>query len=71
MDFPSYEKNAQRPTQELTINAPAFDAEDTRSPEERWVDQQWRNVKAAGVGRSHPLSLNRDSALVTTDPYTA
>lgn len=69
-DFPTYEKNAQRPTQEVDITPPAFDPEDARSAEERWLDQQWRDADAAGLGKRHPLSINRDSANVTTDPYS-
>ena len=69
-DFPTYEKNAQRETLEVDITPPAFDPDDNRSAEERWIDQQWRDADAAGLGARHPLSLNRDSDHVTTDPYT-
>ena len=69
MDFPTFEKNATQPTQALVVDAPDFDPNDTRSAEERWIDQQWRDVEEQGIGATHPLSLNRDSAHVTTDPY--
>lgn len=69
-DFPTFEKNATRTTQEVDITPPTFDPEDSRSAEERWLDQQWRDADAAQLGKTHPLSLNRDSDHVTTDPYT-
>lgn len=68
-DFPTYQKNTQTPTQEVDITPPAFDPDDTRSAEERWIDQQWRDADAVRLGARHPLSINRDSANVTTDPY--
>lgn len=71
MDFPTFEKNATKPTQALTIEPPAFDPDDARSAQERFVDQQWRDVAASGEGASNPLSLNRDSEYVTADPYTS
>lgn len=71
-DFPSTtatdRSNAQTATQEVVIDAPDFDA--SRSAEERWLDQQWRDADAAGLGKRHPLSINRDSSYVTSDPYT-
>jgi len=50
------------PTTPLTINPPAFDPNDTRSAEERWVDQQWRDAKKAGLGERHPQSINTDTS---------
>lgn len=70
MDFPTFEKNATAPTQAVTIDPPAFDAEDARTAEERWLDQQWRDAAASGVAKIHPLSINRDSDHVTADPYS-
>jgi hypothetical protein len=67
MDFPAYSKNATVETKPLTISAPAIDGDDTA--EERWLKQQWKDVKESGVGEMHPLSINRDSANVTGDPY--
>lgn len=71
MDFPSYEKNATRPHQGLTVNPPAFDADagHAKTSQTLAVEQQWRDVKALGLDKSHPLSLNRDAAQVTNDPY--
>ena len=68
-DFPTFQKNATVATQEVDITPPAFNESDTRSAEERWLDQQWRDADAAGLGKNHPLALNRDSEYVTTDPY--
>lgn len=72
MDFPTSEKNSQVETQEVDIQAPAFDPNDERSAEERWIDQQWRDADKRGLGKEHPLSLNRDHANIgnARDPYT-
>lgn len=70
MDFPPFVKNATVATQAVTVDGPAFIPNDTRSAEERWIDQQWRDVEDNKIGATHPLSLNRDSARVTADPYT-
>lgn len=72
MDFPQYEKNKQTATQEVDIEPPAFDPNDSRSADERWLDQQWRDADKVGLGKSHPLSLNRDHANIgnARDPYT-
>lgn len=69
-DFPTFTKNATQPTQEVDITPPVFDPNDARSAEERWLDQQWRDADAAGLGKRHPLSINRDSPNVTNDPYS-
>ncbi len=72
-DFPSFDKNANRPRQALEITPPEFDSNDdkSKSAEELFVEQQWRDVAAEdGAGEQHPLSINRDSDLVTDDPYT-
>lgn len=68
--FPTYEKNATAPTQEVDIDPPAFDPDDQRSAEERWLDQQWRDADARELGKAHPLSINRDAPHVVTDPYS-
>lgn len=69
MDFPSFEKNAPRPTQAVTIEPPEVDAD--ASAEERYIQQQWIDAEKSGVAAEHPLSLNRDSDFVTADPYTS
>lgn len=71
MDFPTFEKNATKPTQALTVDSPAFDgANASKSVEQKRVEQQWRDVVANDLHRQHPLSLNRDADQVTADPYT-
>ena len=67
MDFPTYTKNATVETKPLTITAPPDVPSETA--EQRWLKQQWRDVKEQGIEKTHPLSLNRDSGYVTTDPY--
>jgi len=71
-DFPTYEKNAQVPTQVVDITPPTFDdnADHSKSVEAIVVEQQWRDADAAKLGERHPLSLNRDAAEVVDDPYT-
>jgi hypothetical protein len=69
MDFPAYAKNTVVETQPLTISVPEI--EDTDTAEERWLKQQWKDVQESGVAEMHPLSINRDSANVTGDPYTS
>ena len=71
-DFPTFDMNAAKPTQEVDINPPAFNANDTRPADQRWVDQQWRDADAAGLGKRHPLSINRDAGggIIVSDPYT-
>jgi len=61
--FPDVVHNGPNPTTPITVDAPAFDPDDTRSAAERIVDQQWRDVVALGLHQNHPLSLNRDTAL--------
>ena len=50
------------PTTAVSITPPAFGANDSRSPEERWIDQQWRDADAAGLGERHPKSINPDTS---------
>lgn len=71
MDFPTFNKNANRPTQEITVTPPAYDAnaDHSKTTEELVVEQQWRD--AVGIAADHPLSINRDAPEVTADPYTA
>lgn len=67
-DFPEYAgKNAQTPRSPLGITKPAINP--AESAAERYLDQQWRDVADSGVAATHPLSINRDSEHVTTDPY--
>lgn len=68
MDFPTFDKNAVKPTQAITVDAPAVDPSDEAS--ERFVEQQWIDVERSGLGATHPLSINRDSDNVTADPYS-
>lgn len=72
-DFPTWEKNAAKATQEVDINPPAFNPNDTRSADQRWVDQQWRDADAAGLGKTHPLAINRDATggIIASDPYSS
>lgn len=69
MDFPTHEKNASRPRQAVEVTKPTVDPND--DPVERFVTQQWRDVADNGAATTHPLSINRDSPHVTTDPYGA
>lgn len=66
-DFPTFEKNANKPTQPIEITAPAVNPAHVAS--DRFVEQQWIDAQNSGVGKVHPLSINRDSANVTNDPY--
>lgn len=68
-DYPPYAKNKQTPTRAVTVTPPTYNANDSRSAEQRWLDQQWRDVAETTLGARHPLALNRDSDYVTTDPY--
>ncbi len=74
MDFPAFQKNATVETQEVDITPPAFDdnADHSKTPEEVFIEQQWRDADASGLGKTHPLSLNRDAAEIGNagDPYT-
>lgn len=76
MDFPTWTKNAQVPTQEVDITPPAFNS-DASNPAARMVEQQWRDADAAGLGKRHPLSINRDAGggeggtLIANDPYSS
>ena len=73
MDFPTFDKNANRPTQAIAISPPAFDANASgaKTPEQLVVEQQWRDADTMELDKQHPLSINRDAAQVTADPYTA
>lgn len=53
------------PTTPVTINPPAFDKDDTRSADERFVDQQWRDAAKSGLGATHPNAINRDAGYVS------
>ncbi|NUS01931.1 MAG: hypothetical protein HOV97_05130 [Nonomuraea sp.] len=69
--WPSVVRNGPNPRKELTINAPAYDADADHSltPEEHLVQQQWRDVEKLGIAGDWPLSINRDAPEVTSDPY--
>ena len=69
-DYPAYQKNSQVATQPATVDGPAFVAPDgTKTAQELFIEQQWRDVEKSNLGARHPLALNRDSAYVTSDPY--
>lgn len=70
-NFPSFDEDANQPRQAITVNAPAVDKDPShaKTPQALVVEQQWRDVKALGLDKQHPLSINRDSNLVTADPY--
>lgn len=62
MDFPKPgKKNEPRKHEEVSIKPPELKKDDDRPVEERVLDQQWRDAERAGLGKEHPLSLNRDS----------
>lgn len=71
MHFPSYQKNAQIETHAVSINPPSYDSTDARSAAEKFVDQQWRDAAGSwlDLGGRHPLSINRDSEFISSDPY--
>ena len=70
MDFPTYQENGTKVTQQLTFALPTREESAAKTPEEQYLDRQWREV-ADGAGKEIPLSINRDSDYVTADPYTA
>jgi hypothetical protein len=72
-DFPEWVENETTPTQPITVAPPAYDANasNAKTREAHLVEQQWRDVVGLGLDKAHPLSINRDSDLVTDDPYTA
>ena len=74
MDFPTFEKNANRPSAgAITVSPPAFDSNSGHAKTDAavFVEQQWRDVALStnDVTKVSPLSLNRDSSYVTADPY--
>jgi hypothetical protein len=73
MDFPTWEKNATKPTQAVTVDGPEFDdnADGSKTAQEVFIEQQWRDVESSKLGERHPLSINRDASQVTADPYTS
>jgi len=72
-NFPTFEENANRPRQAIEIDPPEFDAnaDGEKTAQEVFIEQQWRDVAANGLASTHPLSINRDSDLITSDPYGA
>lgn len=70
-DFPSFDENASRPRQAITVADVPVDknASGAKSAAGLAVEQQWRDVKRLGLDKQHPLSINRDSDKVTSDPY--
>ena len=64
-DFPTFDENANRPRSAITV-----DPEVATDPAvSALVKQQWLDVVSHGLDKQHPLSINRDSAKVTNDPY--
>lgn len=49
------------PTTETPITPPAIVANDTRSAQDRFVDQQWRDAARLQLGKTHPKSINLDT----------
>lgn len=73
-DFPDPTlDDKQTPREAITVSAPALDRNEDheKSAEQLAVEQQWRDVEALGLDKQHPLSINRDSDLVTDDPYSS
>lgn len=74
MEFPAFSKNATVPTQEVGIDPPAFDpnTNHAKTDQQVFIEQQWRDADAQGLGKTHPLSLNRDAPQIgnANDPYT-
>lgn len=50
------------PTTPIAINPPAFNASDSRSAQDRVVDQQWRDAARDRLGDTHPGSINPDTS---------
>lgn len=64
---PTSKSNAQVATQEVVFSAPAVNpAHDAQA---RFVEQQWIDAKKLGLGKTHPLAINRDASNITSDPY--
>lgn len=64
--------DAPNPHQAIVVSPPAYadNSSHAKSDADVFVEQQWRDVVTNKAVGQHSLSLNRDSAYVTDDPYS-